>query len=73
MARDYLVVQVTSVPSEEIFSTAKHTISAVRNQLDSEKARVGWLESVQTPTNPLNLDYNPPENDDHFAFVSSFE
>src|SRR2546423_7195574 len=38
MARDYLVVQATSVSSEQIFSTAKHTISAVRNRLDSEKA-----------------------------------
>ena len=39
MACDYLVVQVTSVPSEQIFSMAKHTISAVRNRLDCEKAR----------------------------------
>ncbi len=39
MARDYLVVQATSVPSEQVFSIAKHTISAMHNQLDAEKAR----------------------------------
>ncbi|CAG8652439.1 3578_t:CDS:2, partial [Ambispora leptoticha] len=37
MARDYLVAQATSVPSEQAFSLAKHTINAVRNRLEDEK------------------------------------
>ena len=39
MARDYLIAQATSVPSEHIFSVAKHTISPVRNRLDEKKVR----------------------------------
>lgn len=50
MARDYLIAQATSVPSEEAFSVAKHTLSAVRNRLDDEKARASlclktWYDS----------------------------
>lgn len=39
MARDYLVVQATSVPSEQMFSIAKHTISPTRNRLSPENIR----------------------------------
>ena len=39
IARDYLAVQATSVPCEQIFSVAKHTISLVRNRIDGENAR----------------------------------
>ena len=39
MARDYLVPQATSIASEQIFSVAKHSISATRNRLDPEKTR----------------------------------
>lgn len=50
LARDYLAVQATSVASERIFSIAKHTITATRNRLDSEKARASlclksWIDS----------------------------
>ena len=50
MARDYLVVQATSVPSERMFSTAKHTISPTRNRLSPERARASiclkmWYEA----------------------------
>ena len=50
MARDYLVAQATSVASEQIFSVARHTISATRNRLDAEKARASlclktWYDS----------------------------
>ena len=50
MARDYLVPQATSVASEQIFSVAKHSISATRNRLDPEKARASlclktWYDS----------------------------
>ncbi|CAG8706722.1 16236_t:CDS:1, partial [Cetraspora pellucida] len=37
MAQDYLIAQATSVPSEQAFSLAKHTINALRNQLENEK------------------------------------
>ena len=39
MARDYLSIQATSVPSEEAFSLAKNTISLIRNRLDPKKAK----------------------------------
>jgi len=50
MARDYLVVQATSVSSEQIFSVAKHTISPTRNRLSEENIRVSlclksWYEA----------------------------
>ncbi|CAG8778798.1 10764_t:CDS:2, partial [Cetraspora pellucida] len=38
MARNYLIIQATSVTSEQIFSIAKHTISKTRNRIDAEKA-----------------------------------
>ena len=39
MARDYLTIQATSVPSEEAFSIAGNTISKTRNRLLPETAR----------------------------------
>ncbi|CAG8811259.1 1684_t:CDS:2, partial [Cetraspora pellucida] len=39
IARDYLIVQATSVASEQMFSVAKFTISPTRCCLDPEKAR----------------------------------
>ena len=39
MARDYLIVQATSVPSEQMFSVAKFTINPTRNYLNPEKVR----------------------------------
>ena len=39
MARDYLIVQATSVSSEQIFSVAKHTISPTRIRLSTENIR----------------------------------
>ncbi|CAG8645620.1 9267_t:CDS:2, partial [Paraglomus occultum] len=50
MARDFLVAQATSVPSEHVFSIAKHTISPVRNRLDEKKVRASlclksWYET----------------------------
>jgi hypothetical protein len=50
LARDYLVVQATSVASEQIFSLAKHVASSTRNRLDPEKVRASlclktWLDS----------------------------
>ncbi|CAG8632407.1 10424_t:CDS:2 [Funneliformis mosseae] len=37
MALDYLIVHATSVPSEQIFSLAKITVSSTRNRLNPEK------------------------------------
>ena len=50
MAKDYLSIQTTSVPSEQAFSIAKNTISLIRNRLDPEKARASlclksWLDN----------------------------
>ena len=50
MALDCLTVQATSVPSEQIFSVAKHTISPTRNRLSPEKIRASlclktWYEA----------------------------
>jgi hypothetical protein len=39
MARDYLAIQATSVPSEQAFSVAGNTISRTRNRLLPETAR----------------------------------
>ena len=39
MARDYLTIQATSVPSEQAFSIAGNTISKTRNRLLPETAR----------------------------------
>ena len=38
-ACDYLAVQATSVPCEQMFSVAKNTISLARNRIDGENAR----------------------------------
>ncbi|CAB4377207.1 unnamed protein product [Rhizophagus irregularis] len=39
MAHDYLVIQATSVPSEQMFSVAKFTINPTRNRLNPDKVR----------------------------------
>jgi hypothetical protein len=39
LARDYLAIPASSVPSESTFSIAKHTISTVRNRIEEETAR----------------------------------
>ena len=50
LINDYLIVQATSVSSEQIFSVAKHTISPTWNQLSTENIRVSlclktWYEA----------------------------
>jgi len=50
MARDYLSIQATSVPSEQAFSIAKNTINPTRNRLDPVKVRAmlclkSWINS----------------------------
>jgi len=60
MARDYLIAQATSVPSENIFSVAKHTISLVRNRLDEKKVRASlclksWYDAGLLENEHVNL------------------
>ena len=50
IAKDYLAIPVTSVPCEQAFSVAQHTISKIRNRLKPETARASlclksWLEN----------------------------
>ncbi|GBC52857.2 zinc finger BED domain-containing protein RICESLEEPER 2-like [Rhizophagus irregularis DAOM 181602=DAOM 197198] len=50
MVKDYLSIQATSVPSEQVFSIAKNTINPTRNRLFPEKARMSlclksWLDN----------------------------
>jgi hypothetical protein len=50
MARDYLTIQATSVPSEQAFSIAGNTISKTRNRLLPETARAclclkSWIKN----------------------------
>ncbi|CAG8852674.1 14891_t:CDS:1, partial [Gigaspora margarita] len=49
IAKDYLCIQATSVASEQAFSIAGQTITASRNRLDGEVARVvlclkSWIQ-----------------------------
>ena len=50
LINDYLIVQATSVSSEQIFSVAKHTINPTRNRLSTENIRASpclktWYEA----------------------------
>jgi len=50
MAKDYLSIQATSVPSEQAFSIAKNTINPARNKLNPEKASAciclkSWIDN----------------------------
>ena len=50
MARDYLMIQATSVASERAFSIAGNTITKTRNRLLAETARAclcvkSWIDN----------------------------
>ena len=50
LINDYLIVQATSMSSEQIFSVAKHTISPTRNRLSTENIHASlclktWYEA----------------------------
>ena len=50
IVKDYLIIQATSVPSEQAFSVAGNTMTQTRNRLDPEKARTilclkSWIEN----------------------------
>ena len=49
MACNYLAIQGTSVPCEQAFSVASHTLTKIRNRLNPETARASlylksWME-----------------------------
>jgi hAT family C-terminal dimerisation region/Domain of unknown function (DUF4413) len=50
IAKDFLIIQATSVPSEQAFSVAGNAITQTRNRLDPETARAtlclkSWIEN----------------------------
>ena len=52
MARDYLAIPSTSVPSEQCFSTSKHLITDTRNRLAGKTVRAcmclkSWWEVLK--------------------------
>ena len=56
IAKDYLIIQATSVAAEQAFSIAGNTITPTRNKLDSETAREilclkSWIENGMGITN----------------------
>jgi len=39
MAKDYLLIQIISILSEQAFSIAKNTINSIKNRLNLKKVR----------------------------------
>jgi hypothetical protein len=61
IAKDYLIIQATSVPAEQAFSVAGNAITQTRNRLDPDTARAtlclkSWIE------NKLGLDISNINN-----------
>ena len=74
IAKDYLIIQVTSVAAEQAFSVAGNTITQTRNKLEPETARVtlclkSWIENeIGIDVNNENYetsDNNSSSGDDH--------
>lgn len=72
IAKDFLIIQSTSVPSEQAFSVANNTITQTRNRLDPETAREilclkSWIENklgININTNEeINIDSNSDSDD----------
>ena len=62
IAKDYLVIQATSVAAEQAFSVAGNTITSIRNRLDPETARTtlclkSWIENEIGIANINNENY----------------
>jgi hAT family C-terminal dimerisation region len=70
MAKDFLIIQSTSVPSEQAFSIANNTITQTRNRLDPETAREilclkSWIENklgINTNNEEIS-NFNSNDND----------
>jgi len=59
IAKDYLIIQATSVPAEQAFSVAGNMITQTRNRLDPETARMtlclkSWIENELGLNNNIN-------------------
>jgi hypothetical protein len=73
IAKDYLIIQSTSVSSEQAFSIANNTITQTRNRLDPETAREilclkSWIENklgINTDDEEIN-NFNGNNNSDYY-------
>ena len=68
IAKDYLIIQATSVAAEQAFSVAGNAITQTRNKLDPESARAilclkSWIEN-EMGINNLYI-YNETSDDDY--------
>jgi hypothetical protein len=73
IAKDFLIIQSTSVPSEQAFSIASNTITQTRNRLDPETAREilclkSWIENkLGIDTNNEEIrNFNGNDNNDYY-------
>jgi hypothetical protein len=67
MAKDYLIIQATSVAAEQAFSVAGNTITSIRNRLDPKTARTtlclkSWVENEIGIANINNENYRTGSN-----------
>jgi hypothetical protein len=76
IAKDYLIIQATSVAAEQAFSVAGNTISQTRNKLDPDTAKAilclkSWIENglgiinVNNENNEANGDDNSNSNSNY--------
>lgn len=74
IAKDFLIIQSTSVPSEQAFSIANNTITQTRNRLDPETAREilclkSWIENklgINTNNEEINNNYDSDDSDYYY-------
>ena len=69
IAKDYLIIQATSVSSEQAFSVAGNTITQTRNRLKPETARAtlclkSWIENEIGITNVNNENHETSSDSD---------
>ena len=69
IAKDYLIIQSTSVAAEQAFSVAGNTITQTRNKLEPETAKAilclkSWIENGLGIINVNNENYKVDSNDD---------
>lgn len=78
IAKDYLIIQATSVPAEQAFSIAGNTITQTRNKLDSETARTilclkSWIENeLGIIINNENLEADSDSNSNNSDTCSNY-
>jgi hypothetical protein len=78
IAKDYLIIQATSVAAEQAFSVAGNTITQTRNKLDPETARTilclkSWIENeIGINIDNENLEVNNDNNSDNSDTCSNY-